>query len=139
MSRNDRLAYLQWQRNSKRSELESSKQLIQSIDEKLARLKQAKKAVNTIYQDMKQLRKDTYAIRDKEEWQGSKKEEFMQEMEMFKSHFEQYVQDINQYYDEICNTITRLENEKMSQESIAGGLLGMLNSLGNEIHKLLHS
>lgn len=73
MSRNDRLAYLQWQRNSKRSELESSKQLIQSIDEKLARLKQAKKAVNTIYQDMKQLRKDTYAIRDKEEWQGSKK------------------------------------------------------------------
>lgn len=63
----------------------------------------------------------------------------MQEMEIFKTHFEQYVQNINQYYDEICNTITRLENEKMSQESIAGGLLGVLNSLKNEIHKLIHS
>lgn len=138
MDKHKRIEYLQSKRNQKQSELYASQSLVASINAKLERLEKAKKEVDLIYNQIIPLRKDTYVIRDKEEWKGSKKDEFVNKMEIFNEDFKSYIDEVESYYDQICDAITKLENEKYNQESIIGGLKSFINSIGNELHKLWH-
>lgn len=138
MDNSERIEYLTSKKFEKESELQDSQSSVALIDAKIERLKKVQNKVNVICDQIRALRKETYAIRDKEEWKGSKKDGFVKEMEEANGCFKIYIDEVETYYNEICDAITKLQNEKYNQESIIGGLKSLINSIGNELHKLWH-
>lgn len=52
--------------------------------------------------------------------------------------FNAYYDDVDYVLDEICDEITRLENENRNLGVILNGIVNALNSIGNEIEKWLN-
>ncbi|EMG28754.1 YwqH-like family protein [Listeria fleischmannii] len=109
-----------------------------SIEEKLERLRTAKKEVASVQTEIKDLKSK---VKDKSDqpdtWQGKKLTEFENLMEgAFKTDYDTYYKKIDNYYDEICDEITRLENEANEKGGLIGWLGNQINNLGNEIRQI---
>lgn len=78
------------------------------------------------------------AKRDQPDWKGERKDRLMSSWEEFSHDYHHFQLELDAYYDAICDTITRLENQKYEQQGLIGWCQSMINSLGNEIEKLFH-
>ncbi|MBC1397988.1 DUF5082 domain-containing protein [Listeria fleischmannii] len=133
-------ATLKKQKSAKQAELSQCVSDKASIEEKLERLRTAKKEVASVQTEIKDLKSK---VKDKSDqpdtWQGKKLTEFENLMEgAFKTDYDTYYKKIDNYYDEICDEITRLENEANEKGGLIGWLGNQINNLGNEIDKLVH-
>ncbi len=133
-------ATLKSQKSAKQAELNQCVSDKASIEEKLERLRTAKKEVASVQTEIKDLKSK---VKDKanqpDTWQGKKLTEFKNLMEgAFKTDYDTYYKKIDNYYDEICDEITRLENEANEKGGLIGWLGNQINNLGNEIDKLVH-
>ena len=75
---------------------------------------------------------------DQPEWKGQRKENFVHQWEDFRQDFSAYQRELDAFYDSICDEITRLENQKINQQSLIGWFQAQINTIGNYIEKLLH-
>ncbi|EIA21336.1 hypothetical protein KKC_01814 [Listeria fleischmannii subsp. coloradonensis] len=126
-------ATLKKQKSAKQAELSQCVSDKASIEEKLERLRTAKKEVASVQTEIKDLKSK---VKDKSDqpdtWQGKKLTEFENLMEgAFKTDYDTYYKKIDNYYDEICDEITRLENEANEKGGLIGWLGNQINNLGN--------
>lgn len=77
--------------------------------------------------------------KDQPNWKGQKKEEFIVKWQDFSSDYTHFQRELNDFYDAICDEITRLENRKNEQHGIIGWCQSQINYLGNMIEKLWHT
>lgn len=112
-----------------------------SIDEKLERLEAAKKKVDDVLQNAKSLRDAVEKQReDLDTWKGTKFNTYRSMVEnQFNPNYKTFCDQLDQYYDAICDKITQLENERNDQEGLLGWFKGRANDIGNSIEKLVHS
>ncbi|MBC1514218.1 DUF5082 domain-containing protein [Listeria booriae] len=130
-------------RDQKRNQTEMDRCLSESasIDEKLERLEAAKKKVDDALQNAKLLR-DTVEKQREElaTWKGTKFNVYRSIVEnSFSSDYKTFCNRLDEYYDDICDKITQLENERNDQEGLLGWFKSRANDIGNQIEKLVHS
>ncbi|MBC1492203.1 YwqH-like family protein [Listeria booriae] len=132
---------LQADRNRKQAELCQVQSDQSNIQAKIERLKVAKKKVDEIQQSVDELQKAVNREREQDDtWRGKKYTTYSQFVSNgFHSDYKNYYQQIDQLYDHLCDEITRLENQASENDGLMGWLGSKLNSLGNEIDKLLHN
>ena len=75
---------------------------------------------------------------DQPEWKGQQKENFEHQWEGFRQDFSACQRELDAFHDAICDEITRLENQKLDQQSFIGWCQAQINNLGNFIEKLLN-
>ena len=106
---------LQGQVSSHYNSISEATATISSIDAKLAKLRSAKQSVGNI-----------------------RKENFGHQWEGFGQDFNACQRELDAFHDAICDEITRLENQKLDQQSFIGWCQAQINNLGNFIEKLLN-
>ncbi|CAM4250058.1 DUF5082 domain-containing protein [Listeria booriae] len=112
-----------------------------SIDEKLERLEIAKKKVDEVLQSAKSL-KDAVEKQNEEvaTWKGTKFNTYRNMIENnFNPDYKTLCDRLDEYYDDICDKITQLENERSDQDGLFGWFKSRVNDIGNQIEKLVHS
>lgn len=111
--------------------------------EKIDRLKEAKKTLKQIKDRLeeraKQQKKDGQNLDTYYEWTGEHRNN-AEDMyaSIIPSEYLYYIYMVDNVLDAICDEETRLENDNMDLLGIIGKLAGWINSLGNEIQKLLN-
>ena len=135
----DQIYYLQGRVNAHYSSISSAQSRITSIDEKLERLRTAKKSVSEILQNVHNIKYPIMHRNIQPEWQGKQKDDFTKQWETFSSDYTSFQTEMNTFYDAICDEITRLENQKNEENGIIGWCQSQINNLGNFIEKLLHT
>ena len=135
----DQIYYLQGRVNAHYSSISSAQSRITSIDEKLERLRTAKKSVSEIQQNVHNIKYPIILRNIRPEWQGKQKDAFTKQWETFSSDYTSFQTEMNTFYDAICDEITRLENQKNEENGIIGWCQSQINNLGNFIEKLLHT
>ncbi|WP_050541558.1 YwqH-like family protein [Streptococcus sp. oral taxon 058] len=121
------------------SSISSDQSRITSIDEKLERLRTAKKSVGEIQKKVHNIKYPIMHRNIQLDWQGKQKDDFTKQWETFSSDYTSFQTEMNTFYDAICDEITRLENQKNEENGIIGWCQSQINSLGNFIEKLLHT
>ena len=123
------------------SNLESENAGYQAI---IDRLEAAKTIINTSDNDLRDLRADIkkdYELYE-DDWKGTEFDKYKAKIddEIYDSLYKTYVNDgVNRVLDEICNLITSYENKIYQNQGAIGRLWSWINSLGNEIEKLLNN
>lgn len=135
----DQIYYLQGRVNAYSASISSAQSRITSIDEKLERLRTAKKSVGEIQQNVHNIKYPIMHRNIQPEWQGKQKDDFTKQWETFSSDYTSFQTEMNTFYDAICDEITRLENQKNEEHGIIGWCQSQMNNLGNFIEKLLHT
>ena len=135
----DQIYYLQGRVNAYSASISSAQSRITSIDEKLERLRTAKKSVSEIQQNVHNIKYPIMHRNIQPEWQGKQKDDFTKQWETFSSDYTSFQTEMNTFYDAICDEITRLENQKNEEHGLIGCLQSLKNSLENSIEKLLHT
>ena len=135
----DQIYYLQGRVNAYSASISSAQSRITSIDEKLERLRTAKKSVSEIQQNVHNIKYPIMHRNIQPEWQGKQKDDFTKQWETFSSDYTSFQTEMNTFYDAICDEITRLENQKNEENGLIGCLQSLKNSLENSIEKLLHT
>ena len=125
--------------NAHYSSISSAQSRITSIDEKLERLRTAKKSVSEIQQNVHNIKYPIMYRNIQPDWQGKQKDDFTKQWETFSSDYTSFQTEMNTFYDAICDEITRLENQKNDENSLIGWCQSQKNSLLNFIEKLLHT
>ena len=135
----DQIYYLQGRVNAYSTSISSAQSRITSIDEKLERLRTAKKSVGEIQKKVHNIKYPIMHRNIQPEWQGKQKDDFTKQWESFSSDYTSFQTEMNTFYDAICDEITRLENQKIEENGLIGCLQSLKNSLENSIEKLLHT
>ena len=135
----DQIYYLQGRVNAYSTSISSAQSRITSIDEKLERLRTAKKSVGEIQKKFHDTKKKIIRKNYQPTWQGKQKDDFTKQWESFSSDYTSFQTEMNTFYDAICDEITRLENQKIEENGLIGCLQSLKNSLENSIEKLLHT
>ena len=135
----NQIYYLQGRVNQHYSSISSAQSRITSIDEKLERLRTAKKSVSEIQQNVHNIKYPIMHRNIQPDWQGKQKDDFTKQWETFSSDYTSFQTEMNTFYDAICDEITRLENQKNEENGIIGWCQSQINNLGNFIEKLLHT
>ena len=135
----DQIYYLQGRVNAYSTSISSAQSRITSIDEKLERLRTAKKSVGEIQKKVHDTKKKIIRKNYQPTWQGKQKDDFTKQWETFSSDYTSFQTEMNTFYDAICDEITRLENQKIEENGLIGCLQSLKNSLENSIEKLLHT
>ena len=135
----DQIYYLQGRVNAYSTSISSAQSRITSIDEKLERLRTAKKSVGEIQKKVHDTKKKIIRKNYQPTWQGKQKDDFTKQWESFSSDYTSFQTEMNTFYDAICDEITRLENQKNEENGIIGWCQSQMNNLGNIIEKLLHT
>lgn len=130
---------LQKQADGYRSDISNANNTIAQIDEKLKRLEAAKKTVGGIQKSVHTIL-DSLSKKDlTHDWKGEKEKAFSRYRNgQFNTSSKSFQQEVDHYYDDICDEITRLENQKHNETNFIGQCQSFLNSIGNEIEKLIH-
>ena len=129
---------LQGQVSSHYNSISEASATISAIDAKSAKLRSAKKSVGNIQSEIHEIKISVMGKDDQPEWKGQQKENFVQQWEGFRQDFSAYQRELDAFYDSICDEITRLENQKINQQSLIGWFQAQINTIGNYIEKLLH-
>ncbi len=129
---------LQGQVSSHYNSISEATATISSIDAKLAKLRSAKKSVGNIQSEIHEIKISVMGKDDQPEWKGQRKENFVHQWEDFRQDFSACQRELDAFYDSICDEITRLENQKINQQSLIGWFQAQINTIGNYIEKLLH-
>ena len=108
--------------------LNSAYSAVQTMEDKIERLKETKKTVIVIQRNINDINRSLYGKNNQPNWEGNEKKKFD------KDFFE-----LNHYHDSICDEITRLENSMDEQNGIIGWCKRGINSIGNELNKLFHT
>ena len=130
---------LQRQVNAHYASISSAQSRITTIDEKLERLRTAKKSVGEIQKKVYYTKKKIIRKNYQPTWQGKQKDAFAKHWETFSTEYTNFQTEMNTFYDAICDEITRLENQKNEENGIIGWCQSQMNNLGNIIEKLLHT
>lgn len=126
-------------RNQKINQKNQCESTINSINIKLSRLESAKYAMGLYKTDAKNQKSAAANVPDGlTPWEGDKKNTYINSANMLESDMEGYYKSCDRALDAICDAITRLENERSNQYGLLGRLVSAINSLGNEIEKLLN-
>ena len=125
--------------NQHSSSISSAQSRITSIDEKLERLRTAKKSIGEIQQNVHNIKYPIMHRNIQPEWQGKQKDAFTKQWETFSSDYTSFQTEMDTFYDAICDEITRLENQKIEENAIIRWCRSQMNNLGNVIEKLLHT
>lgn len=110
----------------------------QNNEDKIERLKVVKKALE-VEKEYAQNRANMFKISVEYEygfskWQGNKKKNLMSDVtDTIVPEYSNYVGRIDEILDEVCNEITRLQNENMSLSWDIFNLGSAINSLINEL------
>ena len=134
----ERINGLQCQVNNHQSNINQATSKIAAIDEKLSRLRDAKKSVGNIQSGVADIKFLIQYKKYRPVWKGQNKSKYETDFDSLTSDFTSFQVEMNAYYDAICDEITRLENQKNEQNGFIGWCQSMINSLGNEIEKLFH-
>ena len=94
--------------NQHYSSISSAQSRITSIDEKLERLRTAKKSVSEIQQNVHNIKYPIMHRNIQPDWQGKQKDDFTKQWETFSSDYTSFQTEMNTFYDAICDEITRL-------------------------------
>ena len=129
---------LQGQVSSHYNSISEASATISAIDAKLAKLRSAKKSVGNIQSEIHEIKISVMGKDDQPQWKGQRKENFVHQWEGFRQDFSAYQRELDAFYDSICDEITRLENQKINQQSLIGWFQAQINTIGNYIEKLLH-
>lgn len=133
------LSVLRNKRSAKISEKRRCEVKIEEIEEKLTRMRSAKEKMTSFKADVLAHKNGTKGMKDDVvQWEGDKKNHHLSEAEALSDELESYYRDTDKALDSICDVITSLENEKIRQAGILGGIISAINSIGNEIEKLLN-
>ena len=124
--------------NQHSASISSAQSRITTIDEKLERLRTAKKSVGEIQKKVHDIRYPINHRNIQPDWQGKQKDAFTKQWETFSSDYTSFQTEMDTFYDAICDEITRLENQKNEENGIIGWCQSQINNLGNFIEKLLH-
>lgn len=131
---------------SARSAYKSQKRSYESeraaVREKLDRLKEAKRNVSNVKNNMVDPARDDISNKlgkHADTWQGTVYEN-VYEVHAYgiMSNYNNYYDDVDYILDAICDEITRLENENRHLGTLLNAVINTLNSIGNEIEKLLN-
>ena len=125
--------------NQHSSSIPSAQSRITSIDEKLERLRTAKKSIGEIQQNVHNIKYPIMHRNIQPTWKGKQKDAFTKQWETFSSDYTSFQTEMNTFYDAICDEITRLENQKIEENGIIRWCRSQMNNLGNVIEKLLHT
>ena len=125
--------------NQHSASISSAQSRITTIDEKLERLRTAKKSVGEIQKKVHDTKRKIIFKNLQPDWQGKQKDAFTKQWETFSSDYTSFQTEMNTFYDAICDEITRLENQKNEENGIIGWCQSQMNNLGNIIEKLLHT
>ena len=120
--------------NQHSSSISSAQSRITSIDEKLERLRTAKKSVGEIQQNVHNIKYPIMHRNIQPEWQGKQKDDFTKQWETFSSDYTSFQTEMNTFYDAICDEITRLENQKNEEN----GTIFWCQTRINVLETLLH-
>lgn len=130
---------LQRQISSHRSSINSATSTITSIEEKLSRLRSAKRKVVSIQQEVSDIKFSIKYRSAQPDWEGKNKDNLIEDWAVFNQKYEAFQSELDNYYNSICDKITQLENQKNEQNGIIGWCNSQINHLGNMIEKLFHS
>ncbi|MGT2772529.1 YwqH-like family protein [Streptococcus marimammalium] len=130
--------YLQNIINTHQHSIYATQSEIASIDEKLSRLRSAKRSLQTIQTEVNHIRQSQDNLENVPNWRGQTKSDFMVDWYEWSSYYRQFQNDLDAFQDDIRDEITRLENQKNEKDDIIGWLSSQINSLGNEIEKLFY-
>ena len=112
---------------------------INDIDRKLERLKTAKRELTSDKSNAKTKKKDGDSFPDQlTRWEGDKHNTYISNTDQLSGYMDSYYKDVDNALDAVCDAITSLENERSSQYGLLGSLVSAINSIGNEIEKLLN-
>ena len=125
--------------NAHSASISSAQSRITTIDEKLERLRTAKKSVGEIQKKVHDTKKKIIYKNLQLDWQGKQNDAFLKQWETFSTEYTNFQTEMNTFYDAICDEITRLENKKNEENGIIGWCQSQINNLGNFIDKLLHT
>lgn len=110
-----------------------------SIQDKIDRLKTAKKTLSNEYNSFSDVKKTVKRdVQQKYEWKGSKYNRFLSYGSAIVSANETYYGNIDDARDEINLEIMRLENELYEQNGLLGQLRSMVNSLAHRIENFFN-
>lgn len=115
-----------------------SEEKIRSNERKIERLKTAKKAMAGIKQQLRTQKKSVVRLAEDDgtygKWTGERKKKTQQYFaETVIGEYTDYISAVDRRHDDICDEITRLENEIYSLYGTIGYLTGCINNLLNEL------
>lgn len=133
------ISSLRSQRSYKIQQRNQCQSRIDSIGRKLERLERAKRELTSHKSNAKIKKTDGDNFPDQmTRWEGDKHNEYISETDQLSSYMDGYYKATDRALDAVCDAITSLENERASQYGLLGSLVSAINSLGNEIEKLLN-
>lgn len=116
------------------AKVESASNTKAILQEKVDRLKDAKRILDGCYDDFGDVNKNVKKIlQDKYSWQGSNHDEFVNLGAYLIDYDKTYYNNIDTARDNVNSEIARLENEIYRQEGIIGELKALINSLWHKI------
>ncbi len=121
-------------------EYDDCRERISDCRKKLERLKPAKKRISELKSDFRtiQTREKNYLNRSRD-WTGQTEREFRRLAQDVVDENKSYLSNSLDYaLDAINDEITRLQNKIMEENGLLGKLGALINSLRNEIEKLLN-
>lgn len=119
--------------------LNSAYSAVQTMEDKIERLKETKKTVIVIQRNINDINRSLYGKNNQPNWEGNEKKKFDKDFSGFLKDYYKFQNELNQYHDSICDEITRLENSMNEQNGIIGWCKRGINSIGNELNKLFHT
>lgn len=129
------------QRSSYESQKRQCEENRTAISNKIQRLEKAKSKIVTV-------KKDASTARDyikgklethTDSWVGSVYNDVNEiHQDDVNAKFNTYYDDVDYVLDEICNEITRLENENRNLGVVLNGIVNAINNICNEIEKWLN-
>lgn len=125
------------------TQLDSYKSRYNSNNEKLERIRKAKKSISEIKENLEErsnLQKDHAENADTYyEWNGnSKNNVYNMYCETTSEEYKYYIKSIDNLLDSIVDIEIRYENDNMEMLGLIGKVGGWINSLAGEIEKLLN-
>ena len=118
--------------------LEQEKEKVRINEGKIKRLETAKESMAGIKQKLRTRKKSAVRLAEGDDtyggWTGERKKKTQQYFaETVISEYTDYISAVDRRHDDICDEITRLENENYRRNGTIGYLRGCINNLLNEL------
>lgn len=121
------------------SRLDNTVKQRDAIQDKIDRLKTAKRTLSDEYSSFSNVKKAVEsAARHEYEWKGAKYDQFTGYGSALVSADQTYYRNLDDARDEINMEIMRLENQLYEQEGLLGQLRSLINSLAHRIENFFN-
>ena len=132
---------LQWSKSKKQSQEYSYRQSVSTNDEKIQRLRNAKNRVQDIKDRLETMKGSVSFLKDGtgDLWEGDNHNWLREHTDTtLKDNYSRYVVGVDGILDNLCNEITRLENENSDYGYFLNNLVNDIRSIANEIEKFFN-